>query len=295
MRGSLHRIILALVASCLFLVACGPVPAPFRRTLSEKQQAPLVALNIDRGLKVLRVEGLDPDAAQRLVQGLVRNLQARGIVATGNPALERSRTVAGWVVYQGSQQSIYWEMTDATGQLENSFATPVPDFRAGGTTLDDVSEQAATSLQGFLQVPEVVVQQAPTALPEQRLYISTVTGAPGDGDTILPRAARLVFAERGIPLTDDISKATLVLAAEVAVAPLQNNRELVAINWSITEPDGTMIGTLNQEVPVQKGALDGEWREMAIEAPAAISDTIRDVMRIHAEKQLEEAGGRIPG
>jgi hypothetical protein len=96
-----------------------------------------------------------------------------------------------------------------------------------------------------------------------KLFVPIVTGAPGDGNTALTRLIRADLAQIGplIQLTPE--GADFTVTGKVIVTPLPKGQQQVEIAWTVTWPNGNVVGKVSQLNAVPTGSLDTYWGDVA--------------------------------
>jgi hypothetical protein len=263
--------------------ACGPLPKPFKPGMKDRDN-PLLKLDNPSGLVVAPVEDAPPQLAGPLAEKMADGLRRREIAATTDGALNRAYLMEGRMRFENFDGVlvdlvIAWRLTDredkSLGALESRSRVVLRDWMA---EIDPV-------MQGIVEAtaPKVVYLlrgDAPRAVRSGRagILIAGVEGAPGDGNTALPRAFRAVLERAGIALADDPETALARLEGKVSVVPA-GKRDRVAITWTLRDGDGKEIGVMHQENEVPGGRLDTLWGGLAYDIATAMADGVAAAMR----------------
>ncbi len=104
--------------------------------------------------------------------------------------------------------------------------------------------------------------------------LTGVEGAPGSGNRELAAAMRKVLASAGWPVISQPRDDALTISGDVAVGPKSGSVQNVALAWSVSSPDGKLLGTIKQANDVPAGSLDGEWGKTADYAAEAGAEGI---------------------
>ena len=105
--------------------------------------------------------------------------------------------------------------------------------------------------------------------------VPTVRGAPGDGKTSLTSAIKSQLGTRGVKLASGVSKAAYTVRGEVKLTQAnQSDKEDIAIEWRVIDPNGRKLGTVSQRNSIPKGSLNGAWGKTADAAAAAAAEGI---------------------
>jgi len=74
--------------------------------------------------------------------------------------------------------------------------------------------------------------------------VSTVTGAPGDGNKSLTVAIQRELAHNGISIADKPTKGAYRIEGSVSVDQAKDGKQHVHIEWLIRNPQGKKLGTV---------------------------------------------------
>lgn len=111
------------------------------------------------------------------------------------------------------------------------------------------------------------------------LFLIPVSGAPGDGNSALTRAARAALVARGYGVADQPRSAHYLMAGSVTVGAAEAGRQPVRVVWEISDAKGRALGRAVQENAVAAGSLDKSWGSMAALVAGAAVPGIADVIR----------------
>jgi hypothetical protein len=100
--------------------------------------------------------------------------------------------------------------------------------------------------------------------------VTSIAGAPGDGAKSLSIAIRRQLVSRGVAITGVLIGAYRVQAF-VALGQASNRQQPVHIEWTVTDPFGKSLGSVEQFNEVPEGLLDGAWRTLAQQAAGGIA------------------------
>lgn len=126
----------------------------------------------------------------------------------------------------------------------------------------------------------VKIAKSPASIPQEVVAIvPTVLGAPGDGQISLTSAIKKQLNNRGIKLSTKATQATYTVQGAVKLTPAtQSNKQDIAIEWRVIDPDGRKIGTVSQRNTIPKGSLNGPWGKTAEAAASAAADGIMKLL-----------------
>lgn len=275
---------LALIAG---LAACQPLPHPFA-TEHDLPEGRLMTLPDVVGIAVDPVQGTAPANAAALRVALVKALQDDDIPATAAEAGEHAYHVTGMVTAAAAEAGVTrvamtWTVADAAGTVigrdDGGFVTDTPGWRAGTPDLAAAMRVAAGEIADTLHLPGAAPPPPPKPVPPPlRLAFDPVTGAPGDGDTSLPRALAYVLQDSGVQILDAPAPGVARVGARITVTPAAGGQQKIRIVWTVRGADGASIGTVAQENDIPKGSLDGAWSDAAGAVAAAAGDAVRGLV-----------------
>lgn len=282
--SSSARTLLAAGAVLLALAAaCGPLPKPFKPGMKDRDN-PLLKLDNPSGLVVAPVEDAPPQLAGPLAEKLAEALRRRDVAATTDGAINRAYLMESRMRFENFDGVsvdlvIAWRLTDRQdspfGELESRSRVVLKDWMA---EIDPVMQGivAATAPK----VVHLLRGDAPQVAQSGRagILIAGVEGAPGDGNTALPRAFRAVLERAGISIADDPATALARLDGKVSIVPA-GKREHIAITWTLRDGEGKEIGVMQQENEVPSGRLDTLWGGLAYDIATAMADSVAAAMR----------------
>jgi hypothetical protein len=272
MSDAMRRVVNAAAAmGVLSFGACQPLPHPFAEDVP-RRGAPILLLRDSTSVTIAPIEGKPRATAEKLGPAMASALQEREIAASNKTAsigsYELIGRIQGMAPANGKAALVaLWELRDASGQRLGERAerveASVGDWEAGDD--DAVARLAGASAA---QLAAIIQDDAPTEAEtggRPRLFIGTVTGAPGDGDKSLSRAITELLKKQDLTIvTDPQAEADLVLDAEIAVAKPKAGKQNVKIVWHVRHKKGAdEIGTVGQENDVPTGLLDGAWGDVA--------------------------------
>lgn len=290
------RALVLIALALLPVAACGPLPHPFEHG-PERAAYPLAELTLD--VRVAPVEGLPGDISRTLTRAVAENLGGHGVTAVQRMETPARLVLSGKAAPPGEQENpdstvqVGWTLYDADGVETGIHVQDLQVTRSELDSLDsgalrDLGATAAKAIAALIGIDSELPGGASTKR-RGGLYVETVSGAPGDGNTALTAAIRRALETADIAVAADIDRAEHVLSCEVAVDPPAENGQGVAILWRISRPGGASIGEASQTNTVPTGSLDGRWGPVAGYAATAAIDGIQDILR------RQQSRGTRPG
>ena len=100
--------------------------------------------------------------------------------------------------------------------------------------------------------------------------VTSVADAPGDGRILLTTAIQRELVSRGIAISGRVVIGAYRVQALVALGQTSNGQQSVHIEWTVTNPGGKKLGSVEQHNDVPEGLLDGAWGMLAEQAARGI-------------------------
>ena len=266
------------------------LPRPFAHEGPVSENA-LIELPSSEGVRVILAPALPPDVAQPVVAAAVKTLVDGGIPASGEAALSRSYVLRGDVVVDepadGGPETaeVRWKLLDPSGQPVGKIDQRVDGKDAGWSgrdpaPLEGAARDAGREVLAYFErrmQPATIDGTTEAAVPlPRRLFISGVTGAPGDGNESLKRALAFILRRSGAPLADSSEDASHVLSGRVEATPKGDGMSDVSVEWRLAERGGEEIGTISQRNPVKTALIERRWGELAYVVSDAAADGVLD-------------------
>ncbi len=108
------------------------------------------------------------------------------------------------------------------------------------------------------------LQPQPPASPgEPLVFVTPVTGAPGDGRNSLAAALREYLSAHGIKLANRPDKNVYTVRGSVNLGWPSWRRQRIRVDWVVLDPGGKKLGTVSQDNTIPPGSLDGRWGPIA--------------------------------
>lgn len=234
------------------LVGCGQVPRPFQPEQKAPPGALTAQLGARAGVLVEPVADLDDNLATALSARIVAGLHDHEILAVTEGANRASYALEG-NLGGTTPPRLSWRLTDATGIERIAFETAAPpngEAQAIGTYIAD-------------QVAAYLLPPSENSATGPRVVVPLVDGAPGDGRHELAAAMRHSLVKSGLSVSEVVVDDAYLVLGSVFTAPASETEQLVEITWTLMRPDGSRIGSVDQQNTVPVGALDGRWGPVA--------------------------------
>lgn len=268
------RSLLFSLAAAALVAACS-IPQPFQSdTLS-----PLTAPGVRAGLVVAPVEGATDGAL--FAEAVADALVDQDLAASTQPIPGPSYRLTGRALSEeGDAVRLEWEIEDPARGFAGAIAQSIPseqlpDWRAGNARLYRTLAKSAAE-----EIAALLAESAAVAPEQPLILVPEVEGAPGDGPRTLQRSMAYVLDQRGLKVTERImpdETPTLVLRGVMTVKT-QDDRAQIAIAWTLTRPDGSSVGAVNQANEVPAALLQGAWGDIAFAIADAAADSVAELV-----------------
>jgi hypothetical protein len=187
---------------------------------------------------------------------------------------------------------IRWDLNDNNGRPRGAFdqrtRVPATEWAAGTPAL--LRRLAAAAAMEL--APRFADANAP-GVTQRSLTVSSVDGAPGDGDVSLRRALDSALRRRGFHVTNTVVDDGIVIAGTVRVSRLNAASDEVRIAWTAMAPDGAVLGIVEQRNSVPAGSLSRRWGRAASDvAEAAAPGIARLIARAQVVSSDAPGGDR---
>ncbi len=280
-----------LVLPILLLTACGDLPRSFQG--NPGGDAPMLSLPpTARLITSPPTEArLGEDDARYIAENLADTLADRELpVVLGRPGPEDWRLEIS-ADLRGANVLPTYVIKNAEGEMMGTVeGAPVPTqtWANGGSATMDAAIAAATpkivSLLAQIEAsrrandPSTMAGRGPT-----RVAFTGVSGAPGDGNTMLVQKMREFMSRNGLVIQETRTGADWVVSGEVEMAAGENpSQQRVEIQWIVSDTAGNERGRVLQLNEVPSGSLNHYWGDVAYAVASEASGGVRDII----QKQL---------
>jgi hypothetical protein len=258
-----------LLLLALLAAGCQPLPHPFADD-RPPARSPILSPRDSAGVIVMPVSGAPTPITEDLAEAMAEALRRAEIPAStrghGKGSYRLVATAQDHPLGDGrSAIAIDWELDDAEGHtlghVDAASEQPTTAWYAGGAAAaTDIVAKTAPAIARLLQDEPPTIASGTDPV----VAVRPVAGAPGDGDRSLTRAMGYVLGRAGIAIAErSDGSATFLLTCTVAMSPAQSGKQQVQIIWTLSRPNGSEIGKINQENDVPAGSLDGSWGDIA--------------------------------
>ncbi len=120
--------------------------------------------------------------------------------------------------------------------------------------------------------------RATPAKPDMTVYVQSVSGAPGDGQTSLTAAMRKHLASQGVRVTETKSPNGYTVQGNVEMGAAQDGKQPIKISWQVVDPSGKPVSNVVQRNQVDQNSLDVTWGPTADAAAEAASVEVAKIV-----------------
>lgn len=266
----------AALLGALWLAACGDLPRPLAP--ETKPLAEPLLLPPDRaGVLVTPIVGLPGEAGERLAEALAEALRNAEV-----PADTRARNAGSLLLVtavranDGGGQRIEADLyrPDGTRAARHAAALPRGAAPASRDAWSEPAREIALAMVAALATPVGRV-----AGPPKPIVIGAISGPPPQEANILARALAYNLQRARVAVAEAPNDEALQLAGEIAVAPKNRLERRLRIRWMIRQPDGSVVGDVQQENDVPVDLLERAWPEIALAIAEGAADGIANLLR----------------
>lgn len=112
-----------------------------------------------------------------------------------------------------------------------------------------------------------------------RIFIGTVTGAPGDGDTVLPADLAHALPSPNLELVNDKQKADFTVKCTVKTSPADQGQLLVELDWVVYDINGRVAGQVTQLHALNPKDMSPHWGDVGAAATQEAAGGIQNVVQ----------------
>jgi hypothetical protein len=245
---------------------------------------------------------LSSAATRTFADTLAAGLQALEVPADAERLQPGDWRLAVRADNRGSDVVPTFAVLDPTGKERGKTeGRPIPGFswqEAAPVTMRQAAADAVPAISDLLTRIQAREQRAdPNSLFNRpaKVFVSSVTGAPGDGNTALLKQMRAKLEKLGPLVQDNATGADFILRCEVLVVDTAGNQQRIEIQWIITDASGRERGRVVQLNELPKGTLNGFWGDIATVVATEAAAGVRDVILTQSGRRNAPADPGAPG
>jgi hypothetical protein len=269
----------------LALAACGTLPEPFygdpgrEGAILSIPPAPVLMVPAPTGAL------LGNDAAKLYAKDLAAQLANMEVPSIFGPAakgdwqlvttakLDGNNVIPAYAVI-GPNGKIY-------GRLQGAPVSAAAWADGAATALQSGAVADAKPLSKLLGNINAQVQQSnPLSLENRppRVFIGSVTGAPGDGDTALPLDLSRDLPSPNLELVTTAKQADFSVTGMVRATPSSPGHVTVELDWTVLDANHRKIGQVTQLHVLALSDISPYWGDVAAAAASEAANGIQDVV-----------------
>jgi uncharacterized lipoprotein YmbA len=185
------------------------------------------------------------------------------------PVVSRTNTQPGdyadasdWLVSRMAQQAaprIATLMGKQPGTEARSIGAAVAGVGVPETSADPAGTQIAAAAPGAAIPGAKPAAPAGPPLPQVKVTVAPITGAPSDGNQQLFSGMRRALGSNKIVVIDKPGGDTFTVTGTVSLTPIDERTVQLTIKWALKDPSGKEVGNIEQANPVPAAATRGSW------------------------------------
>jgi hypothetical protein len=269
----------------LALASCGTLPEPFYGNPGPEGAIlsipPAPVLMVPAPTTAL----LANDAAKLYAQDLAAQLADRQVPSIFGPAAKGDWQLVTTAKLTGNNVTPGYAVIGPNGKIYGRLqGAPVSAAAwAGGaaTTLQSAATADANPLSKLLADINAQVQQSnPLSLENRRprVFIGTLTGAPGDGDTALPLDLSRDLPSPDLELVTNAKQADFSVTGVVKTTPSDPGHVTVELDWTVLDANHRKIGQVTQLHTLAVSDISPYWGDVGAAAAAEAASGIQEVV-----------------
>ena len=269
----------------LLLAGCGTLPEPFygnpgrEGAILSIPPAPVLMVPAPTGAL------LGNDEAKLYAGDLAAQLANMNVPSIFGPAVKSDWQLVTTAKLAGDDVIPAYTVLGPNGKTYGQLqGAPVPAAAWANGTASALQNEAATDakpLSKLLANINARVQQSnPLSLENRppRIFLGTVTGAPGDGDTALPLDLSRDLPGPDLELVKSAKQADFSVSGTVKATPSGPGQVTMELDWSVLDANHRKIGQVTQLHVLAVGDISPYWGDVAAAAAAEAASGIQQVV-----------------
>jgi len=271
----------------LALAACGTLPQPFYGNPGSPEaarlaQPPAPVLMVPTPKTAL----LDDQSAALYAQALAAQLADQDVPSVAGPAEKGNWQVGISASLNGNVVDPSYVITGPDGKVYGRQpGAPVPAAgwsNGDSATLNAAATADAPALMKLMTTINAQIQQSnPDSLENRvpRVFVGSVTGAPGDGDTSLPLNLTRDLPGADLQVTQNASQADFTVIGTIKTSPAPQGQVQVELDWVVRDRNNRVAGQVTQIHDLDPNDIDPYWGDVAAAAAAEAAQGITTVVQ----------------
>ena len=271
----------------LALAGCGTLPQPFYGNPGSPEAAKLA----EPPAPVLMVPTprtalLDDKSAGLYAHDLAAALANADVPSVAGAAVKGDWQIGISASVNGNNVDPAYVITGPDGKVYgHQPGAPVPAAgwsNGDAATLDTAATTDAAALAKLMTTINAQVQQSnPDSLEnrEPRIFIGTVTGAPGDGDTSLPLNLARDLPGPDLTLAKAANEADFIVTGTIKTSPAPQGQLQVELDWVVRDRNNRVAGQVTQIHDLNPSDVTPYWGDVAAAAASEAAQGISTVVQ----------------
>jgi len=271
----------------LALASCGTLPQPFYGNPGSPEAAklslpPAPVLMLPTPKTAL----LDDKSAALYAHDLAAQLAEHDVPSVAAPSVKGNWQLGISASLNGANVIPAYVITGPDGKIYGrQTGAPVP--AAGWSNGDAATLQAAASadaptLTALMTTINAQIQQSNPDSLENRVpnvFMGTVTGAPGDGDTSLPLNIERNLPGPNLELAKTPAQADFTVIGNIKTTPGPQGQIQVELDWVVRDSNNRVVGQVTQIHDLNPSDISPYWGDVAAAAGAEAAQGITTVVQ----------------
>jgi hypothetical protein len=271
----------------LLLASCGTLPQPFYGNPGSPEaallaQPPAPMLMVPTPTTAL----LSDQAASQYAHDLAAQMADFDVPTVAGPTQKGNWKLGISAALSGNFVIPAYVITGPDGKAYGHQAgSPVgaAAWSAGdATALNNAASTDAPALAKLMGTINAQIQQSnPNSLENRvpRVYVGTVTGAPGDGDVSLPLNVTRDLPGPDIILTKNAATADFTVTGAIKTTPGPQGQIQVELDWFVHDRYGRVAGQVTQIHDLNPTDIEPYWGDVAAAAGQEAAQGITTVVQ----------------
>ncbi len=278
----------------LALAACGTLPEPFYGNPGPEgarlatPPAPVLMVPAPTGAM------LDDASASLYAKDLAAQLADMDVPSIAGPAGKADWKLVATASLAGNDVIPAYTVTGPNGKIygqQQGAPVPTSAWANGdaGALLNAATTDAKPLTKLLANINARVQQSNPLSLENRppRILISTVSGAPGDGDTALPLDLSRDLSSPDVELITDAKHADFTVTGVVKTTPDGQGNVMVELDWTVQDANHRKIGQVTQLHALAAADISPYWGDVAA---AAASEAANGIQQVVINAKLKKPG-----
>lgn len=278
---------LFLLSLTLLLASCGTLPQPFYGNPGSREahilSLPPPAILIVPTPVAAQLQG---QATAQFAKDLAEEMVAHDVPSVAGPARKGNWQLAVSASRSGNFITPAYKVLGPDGKTYGTQAgAPLAAgaWAAGDpAALEAAAKAAAPGLTALMTKINARIQQSdPNSLEHRtpRVYIGSVTGAPGDGDNSLPLNLARDLPGPDIELVKAPNEADFTVTGRIKTAPAPQGQIEVQLTWTVRDRYNRIAGEVTQLHDLDPSDIEPYWGDVAAAAAAEAAGGITTVVQ----------------